>query len=85
MFDPIKRPHPAETRALSFNGGVTAMSAQPKAAPSPRIANMLDRVTDLVADANAQLAQMPVLAPERPALMTVRVALLQAQRELTTV
>jgi len=80
MFDPIKR-NDANNRPLSFNGGMAAMAQRKQ---SPRIANMNDRVTDLIADTNAALADMPSHAPERPALMTARVALIQAQRELTT-
>jgi len=85
MFDPIKR-NDANNRPLSFNGGFHAMGAKQNTgrALSPRIANMNDRVTDLIADTNAALADMPQHAPERPALMTARVALIQAQRELTT-
>lgn len=81
MFDPIKRNN-HENRPLSANGGAYAMAEKRK--HSPRIANMQDRVTDLIADANATLAEMPQHAPERPAMMTARMALIQAQRELTT-
>lgn len=79
MFDPIKR-NDENNRPLSFNGGVAAMTPRKQ---SPRITNMSDRVTDLIADTNAALADMPQHAPERVALSTARVALMQAQRELT--
>ncbi|WPH68431.1 hypothetical protein [Stenotrophomonas phage BUCTxx99] len=80
MFDPIKR-NDTNNRPLSINGGLAAMTPR---ATSPRITNMQDRVTDLIADTNAALADLPSYAPERAALTTARVALMQAQRELTT-
>ena len=85
MFDPIKR-NDANNRPLSINGGFNLMHAEKNTGrtPSPRIANMNDRVTDLIADTTAALAALPSYAPERAALSTARVALQQAQRELTT-
>ena len=82
MFDPIKR-NDRNNRPLSINGGLNAMSAQPRT-QSPRVTNMLDRVNDLVADTTVEIAKLAMYHPDRPALIAAKLALQQAQRELTT-